>query len=121
MSEKSENPPPSSDVVDTSVMLTLFGKENPIRFKKILGVYVRAGEKDVADIRVAYEEKSLETIAELMHKIKSSSLSLGVVKMADFCVVCERAAKNGEWDILDQRMENLEEIWAEVLAFYEDY
>ncbi len=118
MNEKSAE---NEIIVDTSVMISLYGKERPDRFRKILSIYVRSSEKDLADIHKAFAEKSLQAISDLMHKMKSSSSSLGIVKMIDFCVVCEQAAKDGDWAVLNQKIASLDGIWAEVVEFQKNY
>ncbi|MCW9044976.1 MAG: Hpt domain-containing protein, partial [Alphaproteobacteria bacterium] len=112
----------STDVIDpTSVMKSLFGRDRPDRFRKLLDVYVRSGEADIEQIRQAFADKNLTQIAALMHKMKSSSRSLGVIKMADFCIVCERAAKASDWNTLNDRIKTLDTIWPEILTFHENY
>ena len=75
--------------------------DKPDLHRRLLTSYQKALPDAMEDIQQAFAWKSDEQIAEHTHKLKSSSSSLGAMKLAQVCEQLEQSARAAVWDEID--------------------
>lgn len=90
------------------------GSENAIMIIDIFCEEINEYKKELTN------DNSLSKIKELMHKLKSSSLSLGAAKLAEIAIEIENSARNGN-ERTHERLGELFESFNDTLKFYSDY
>lgn len=101
-----------------NALIDLLGKDtiNDIRLQ-----YVEDSTQKIAKLKSAWDEEDYQTLQEISHSLKSSSLNMAMRAFAQQCEKIEQSASqqsdNGIQDILD----SLSTIHSESLAALETY
>lgn len=67
--------------------------ENPF-LKNLIQTYLSTSEKIVSDLYAAAQSSDLKQMGEVAHSLKSSSASLGAMKLAEMCYELEKMGRN---------------------------
>ncbi len=111
---------PSTNSIDFDVLAQSTG-DNPELHRNLFEAYAESLEVELDNIQQAFAWKNSEQIGEYCHKLKSSSRSLGVIGMADFCQRFEDAAKRNSWVQIEKLMPGLRKIAAEAKSSISAY
>lgn len=94
------------DPIDPNALLSVFGDDQET-FVAILKDFVEPATNILEEIKVAFEEKSLEGIVAATHKLKSSARSIGANGLADICANMEAAGKINDWSTIENEYSQL--------------
>jgi len=72
-------------------------------------------------LRTAYRDKQSASVGSIAHKLKSSSRSVGAMKLGEVCEALEHAGKNNDRDKLDELMPQFEAALASVDDYLSRY
>lgn len=86
--------------VDVHVLEELVGND-PDTVKEMLQDFRVNAAKTAAELHTNYKKGELETVGSISHKLKSSSRSVGAMKLGELCAEMEQAGKNGDQDAID--------------------
>ncbi len=89
---KSESPGTLS-VLDLSALEAVVGNDVET-MRHFLGSYLTSAESLALELRDAVEQMDFDAIADITHRLKSSSRSMGALSLGIICEVLEDAAKN---------------------------
>ena len=102
------------ELISVSKGLTYTGGSEEAYYE-ILEMYVRKGrEKREQIIRLAAEESWKNYIIEV-HALKSTSLSIGSVKLSEFAKKLELAGKAGDYEVIRNGNDDLMNLYSEVI------
>ena len=110
----------NEQAVDLSVLEQSTGKKPELHLR-LLRTFLEALPDAMADIEQAYAWKSHEQIAEHTHKLKSSSRSMGAVRLGDVCESLERVSRDADWDEIERLVPQLKRLAAHVDVFIDNY
>jgi len=82
-------------------ILEEFVGNDPEIIKDMLHDYRLSATQTAAELRTALQNNQLTTAGLIAHKLKSSSRSVGALKLGDICAEMEQAGKNNDRDTLD--------------------
>ena len=85
-------------------------------YYEILEMYVRKGAEKIAQIGELAAEESWKNYITEVHALKSTSLSIGAVKLSEFAKKLELAGKAGDYGIIRSENEELLRCYDEVIA-----
>jgi len=106
--------------IDISVLQRSIG-DKPEEHRMMLSSYVDSLSAALGDIQVAFSWRNQDQLADHVHKLKSSSRSMGANKLADLCHVIEIASKENRWDDIDKAVPRLHVNAEQVEAFVEAF
>ena len=106
------------EVVDLSVLRNSVG-DKPEIHQRLLNSYINVLPQALDDIQIAYAWRNHELLNEYVHKLKSSSRSIGAVQLSKFCRVIELACMENRWNDIESAMPQLKELALQVEAFVE--
>jgi two-component system, sensor histidine kinase and response regulator len=78
-----------------------FVGDDPEVIKDMLQDYRLSATQTAAELRTALQSNQLTTVGLIAHKLKSSSRSVGALKLGDICAEIEQAGKNNDRESLD--------------------
>ena len=81
-----------AEAFDVSILLQSVGDRLDLQ-RRLLKNYAEALPGNLCDLRQAFASRSLEQLGGLAHKLKSSSISLGAVRIAQICTKLESACR----------------------------
>lgn len=84
-------------------------------YYEILEMYVRKGEEKIAQINGFAAEESWKNYITEVHALKSTSLSIGSVKLSEFAKKLELAGKSGDYAVIRNENADLMKLYAEVV------
>jgi|GEM_PF-2028508 len=84
-------------------------------FCELAEVYLESGRKYDEDLKTAFEEMDLEKYALISHTIKSTSKTLGAIRLSNLALDQEMAAKDGNSDGVRKLHDELLEEYEKVL------
>lgn len=99
-------------VLDLQVLTQSTG-DKPDLHINLLQSYLDLLEHELDHIQQAFAWKNSEQIVEYSHRLKGSSRSLGVIKMARVCERLEQVARQESWSGLQKLIPELEQCAAE--------
>lgn len=102
--------------IDERALKDMFGDDDDT-FKEILNDFIVPSQKIIEEIKSGWESRSAEAVKQAAHKLKSSARSVGANELADLCLALETASKQGEWTIIDNGMQNLDPLMAEIESY----
>ncbi|MGB5330453.1 MAG: EAL domain-containing protein [Gammaproteobacteria bacterium] len=108
------------DTVDLNVLTQSTG-DKPELHRDLLNAYREALADDLDNIQQAFAWKNNEQLAELTHKLKSSSRSLGAMGMSQICQQLEAAANAADWDDIEKQMPQLQQTAGQVAEYIETF
>lgn len=109
----------ASDVVDATSLPEFLGTTDQALLKEFYREYQRTASLYVGEVDALLNDHNLEALGALAHKLKSSSYTVGAIKLGDSCLALEVAARSAEVDnskTFDQQP--LDEVVAQLQAFY---
>ncbi len=84
-------------------------------YLKILKITYDYGEKQLAELRTAFEEKDYETYIIKIHSIKSTSLNIGATGVSAMARSQEEEGRAGNFSYIDKHMEDFQEDYLKLL------
>ena len=111
-------------VVNKVVNLNILGQsvgDKPEVHRHLLRSYVRSLDQSLDDIQIAYAWRNHELLTEYVHKLKSSSRSIGATQMSETCRAVELACMEERWGEIELLMTQLKQSSIQVEAFVEVY
>ncbi len=106
--------------IDISVLQRSIG-DKPEEHRLMLNSYVDSLSAALGDIRMAFSWRNQDQLADLAHKLKSSSRSMGANELAQICELIEIASKENRWDDIDKAVPRLQASAQQVVAFVEAF
>jgi len=106
--------------VDINVLRQSTG-DNTVLHRQLLRTFVDSLSDCADEIEQAFAWKNHEQIAELSHKLKSSSLSMGALQLGDVCQQMEEVSRQGKWKEIEILQPQLMLRKEEVEDFIEDF
>lgn len=86
--------------VDVHILEGFVGNDPEI-IKDMLHDYRISATQIAAELRAALRNNQLTTVGLIAHKLKSSSRSVGALKLGDICAEMEQAGKSNDRESLD--------------------
>ena len=102
--------------VDVHILEKLVG-DDPEIIKEMLQDYQISAAKTAAELRTAYQAGQPTTVGSVAHKLKSSSRSVGALKLGELCAEMEQAGKANDQKTLDSLLPQFDAEFKQV----EDY
>ena len=93
--------------VDIHVLEALIGDDTQM-IQEFLQDFRKNATQTANQLRAAYHEKQLATVGSVAHKLKSSSRSVGAIRLGELCEALEHAGKNNDRHKLDDLMPQFE-------------
>ncbi len=93
--------PDLDEPIDLNVLAQSTGQK-PELHHRLLRSFAEALPDAMDDLQQAFAWKSDEQIVEYTHKLKSSSRSMGALRLAQACEQLERAARAADWERIDE-------------------
>jgi PAS domain S-box-containing protein len=95
--------------VDVTVLETLVG-DDPAIVRDFLGDYLASARRLAAELRAArgVEARDLSRMGAIVHKLKSSSRSVGAIALGDLCSAIENACRAGSHESVLRDMPKFE-------------
>ena len=106
--------------IDLSTLRLSLG-DKPEVHRRLLKAYLEALPKALIDIRQAFEWNNLEQLGNIAHKLKSSSSSLGAMRISRLCHTIEQACGEGRDSDIAPILPQLEIAADSVEAFVVTY
>lgn len=114
--------PASEDVTDPSVLESyrqMMGEDAETFIRDLVRTYLQNSERLVNDMVAAYDSGGLEVFHRSAHTLKSSSASLGAMRLSAVCKQLEEASRNGKINVLPEQLQILVAEHERVKLFYE--
>ena len=87
--------------LDVSVLEDLVGDDHEV-ICDFLTEYARSADRLNAELLTAVAQDDLPEAAAVLHKLKSSSRSVGALPLGELCSTIERAARDRDTDLVQQ-------------------
>ena len=110
----------NGEAIDLSVLTQSIGDKPELHYR-LFKTFHESLPDSLADIERAFAWKSHEQISEHTHKLKSSSRSLGAVKLGEICEQLEQAGREVDWSAIESLMPQMKRTAAHVDVFIENY
>jgi HPt (histidine-containing phosphotransfer) domain-containing protein len=89
-------------------------KNNPDRILKLVSIFFDSGRKGLEEVRQAHAAEDLNSLAEIGHRLKSSSRYIGAHVFADLLHDLEAVAKAGKMGRIASTVDLLEKEWGQL-------
>lgn len=83
-------------VIDMNELRKMF-RDDTALIRKIAFKFIEVANDTLSEMKMAYDNKDLNELGRLGHKLKSSARTIGAVSFADLCDALETAAPNNDW------------------------
>jgi CheY-like chemotaxis protein/HPt (histidine-containing phosphotransfer) domain-containing protein/two-component sensor histidine kinase len=90
-----------SATLDTAVLAAQVG-DDPEAIRELLQDFQYYGLKTSEELLQAYADGQAEGVCAMAHKLKSSSRSVGAIRLSDYCARLESAARNEDLATVDR-------------------
>jgi HPt (histidine-containing phosphotransfer) domain-containing protein len=103
-----------SSILDCEILFRLFNKKTNSStnfLSKVVGIYLEQSSKLFSEFNIAYKEYDVEAIRQISHTLKSSSVNVGALKLADLCRDIELTCASGT--LKDAAIQNLCQSYSE--------
>lgn len=104
--------------VETGIFYTGGDEET---YEEILNVYVRKGPEKLKFIERLFEEKSWKNYVIEVHALKSSSLTIGAVRLSEMAKELELAGKAGDYSVIEEKNAAMLEMYEKVIEAGKEY
>lgn len=104
--------------VETGVFYTGGDEET---YEEILSMYVRKGPEKLKFIERLFSEKSWKDYVIEVHALKSSSLTIGSVKLSEMAKELELAGKAGDYGVIEEKNAAMLEMYERVVEAGKEY
>ena len=94
---------------------------NEEAYREILGLYLQKSGEMIAQIGRLFDQRDLKHYAIAVHALKSSSLSIGAIKLSELAKELETAAKAGSLEAEGNRNSELMRLYGEVADVIRQY
>ncbi len=91
-------PGQTNSVLDGNHLQTLRGLERPGRpdlLQRLIAIYLESAPGQLIELGNAVDDQDLQTVGDIAHSLKSSSINIGATALADLCQELEVAARTG--------------------------
>jgi HPt (histidine-containing phosphotransfer) domain-containing protein len=95
------------------VLHTLVG-DDPKTVTRFLTGYRVALRKATQDMGTARNNKDMQQVAAVAHKLKSSSQSVGAMALGNLCAALDNACQAGDFDLVMRHLDDFQAATAEV-------
>ncbi|MDB6000764.1 MAG: sensory transduction histidine kinase, partial [Rhizobacter sp.] len=109
-----------TEPVDSTVLQRLVG-DDPATLRNLLAGYQASARRLAEDLRAARTADDLRRIADIAHKLKSSSRSVGALGLGDLYSALENACRAETRDYLAQGVRDCDAEWSAVDAWISDF
>ena len=92
------NEPVGAHGVDEEILQTLRSIGKADFFARVIGIFLDSTPRKLAELEAAVQAKDAGQVAALAHQLKSSSATLGVMRLSHAAKVLEADARNGRSD-----------------------
>ncbi len=92
--------------IDRSKLAELSGGDPSIE-RKLVTVFRRANDADVAALKEALEKRDIVSVMRASHRVKGAGKIVGAMGLADICEGIEHAGRAGDWDTIAANREAL--------------
>jgi signal transduction histidine kinase/CheY-like chemotaxis protein/HPt (histidine-containing phosphotransfer) domain-containing protein len=113
--ETAARPRRATFVVDVRVLQGLVGND-PRTVRSFLSDYLDSARTLAAELRTAWAVNDAQKVGTIMHKLKSSSRSVGAIAFGDLCAELESAGKAGDVASIANGVAKFDPAFAEVEA-----
>lgn len=110
-----EPPAPGRDI-SLNRLAALLGEDDPREILRLLEIFSRSVEELMEEARAAGRAADMRTLAQAMHKLKSSARTIGAVDLAELAQNTELAAKASDWPQVEQLLPGLDAGVGQVVA-----
>lgn len=90
-------------------------------YREILEMYVKKGPEKRTYIDELFEKKDWKNYVIEVHALKSTSLSIGAVKLSELAKELELAGKAGSYGTIEKKNGMLSDLYGEVIDIVNDY
>ncbi|WP_088891063.1 Hpt domain-containing protein [Leptolyngbya ohadii] len=98
-----QSPPPALDPGAIAELRTMAGDE-PTLVSQIIDCYLQESPSLMAAMREAVSQQNGAALMRAAHSLKSSSQSLGAIRMAEICLELEQMGRSGTMASQDQEI-----------------
>lgn len=109
---------PANGVVDLDVLKSLVGDNESI-IRDFLAHFLTSASATTGELREACNDADYRKVGAIAHKLKSSSRSMGAIRLSDFCAGLESACRVDDHTSASQYLAHVEEEMAAVLKHIE--
>jgi CheY-like chemotaxis protein/HPt (histidine-containing phosphotransfer) domain-containing protein len=102
-------------VWDANALTRIVG-DNPAAHARLLDKYLLTASDTVATMRSCADAVQWTGVADQAHKLKSSSRSVGAMKLGALCESLERAGRGNKADLCAVLVQSVEQSYTQVLA-----
>jgi len=113
-------PTPAGEVINLVILRQAVGNKPEVH-RHLLTSYVRTLPQSLDDIQIAYAWRNHDLLSEYVHKLKSSSRSVGATCMSDGCRAIELACMENRWQDIGPMLTQLKQSAVQVEAFVDVY
>ncbi len=103
-----------SELISVPKGLTYTGGSEEAYYE-ILEMYVRKGKEKLEQINILASEENWKNYVIEVHALKSTSLSIGSVKLSEFAKKLELAGKAGDYEVIKDENNDLIKLYSEVI------
>ena len=111
----------NAKAVTPEVMIDLFGAEDRGLFTQMLVSFVDEGVVEVANLQNALSSGNASEVAQIAHKLKSSSRTIGALPMGNLFEDLEKQGRAHAFENVEGNVQKLGSMFEEVKAFVELY
>ena len=89
--------------------------DDDLVFSDLVTIYLNSAETLVEEIQNAFIAKDFHKLGMSAHSLKSTSASIGAMKLSQVCRYLERNSKSGEADISEAWIDLLSEVHGQMI------
>ncbi|MBU4518288.1 MAG: Hpt domain-containing protein, partial [Gammaproteobacteria bacterium] len=108
----------ASPTVDLSVLADLLG-DDPQVMQNVLAAFLTSTKGSALAMARAHAGEALQSMSDVAHKLKSTALAIGAVRLGQICADIEEAARTPHSPLLDPLVADFEVELRAVHAFLE--
>ena len=108
-------------LVEPEVFETIVGKKSPEELKEFYKEFLDNLKEFTDKTRKYFAEKNIKEIEEVSHTLKSSAKMFGAMSLAECVEKINQAAKDENFEIIEQEMASFDLLSEKVIAWVEDY
>ncbi len=88
---------------DFAALQEIFGDRKDV-IDGVLRLYGQAVGADVAALKTALQNKDIKAAETVAHRAKGAAMIVGADDIADICAGIEAAARNGDWQMIKEKI-----------------
>lgn len=117
---KQEKPAQSLAIFDVDKGLSYTGGDMDV-YREILDLYVKKGAEKKEHIAELFEQKDWKNYVIEVHALKSTSMSIGAVKLSELAKELELAGKAGTYAKIEKNNDSLLKLYDDTMATAREY